>query len=248
MGRHVTEAVRSRPVRSQILRTRGARSQVAASRTLHSRIESSPARAQARHTRPGLRGRAPLIVFAFAAATAFLFVNVVDPYSGATADPYFQLQPRFTTARGQAQTLVVGDGFENVVVRDGYKAKDAPPPPPPVETASVFSAPPAAAVPDPGSAQAYAHGAVMSRGWGEGEFNCLVALWNRESGWRVNAFNASSGAYGIPQSLPGSKMASAGPDWETNAGTQIEWGLGYIGSRYGTPCGAWAQSESAGWY
>ena len=66
-------------------------------------------------------------------------------------------------------------------------------------------------------------------------------------GWRVNAAN-SSGAYGIPQALPGSKMASAGADWQTNPATQIAWGLGYIAGRYGTPCGAWDHSESNGWY
>ncbi|ALJ20299.1 lytic transglycosylase domain-containing protein [Microbacterium sp. No. 7] len=102
--------------------------------------------------------------------------------------------------------------------------------------------------PDPGSAQAIAYDMVLSRGWGDDEFSCLVALWNRESGWRVNAYNASSGAYGIPQSLPAEKMASAGADWETNPATQISWGLGYIGDRYGTPCGAWGHSESYGWY
>ncbi|MCO5986958.1 lytic transglycosylase domain-containing protein [Actinoallomurus spadix] len=79
------------------------------------------------------------------------------------------------------------------------------------------------------------------------QFGCLVNLWNRESGWRVHAANPS-GAYGIPQALPGSKMASAGPDWQNNATTQIKWGLGYIKSRYGKPCGAWAHSQSTGWY
>ena len=64
----------------------------------------------------------------------------------------------------------------------------------------------------------------------------------------MNAYNASSGAYGIPQALPGSKMATAGADWETNAATQIEWGLGYVQGRYGTPCGAWAHSQDVGWY
>jgi hypothetical protein len=73
-------------------------------------------------------------------------------------------------------------------------------------------------------------------------------LWNKESGWRVNAYNSGSGAYGIPQALPGSKMASAGADWQTNAATQIKWGLGYIKGRYGTPCGAWGHSQSVGWY
>ncbi len=102
--------------------------------------------------------------------------------------------------------------------------------------------------PDPGTAQAIAYDMVLARGWGDGEFACLVALWNKESGWRVNAYNASSGAYGIPQSLPGNKMASAGADWETNPATQITWGLGYIGGRYGSPCGAWDHSQRTGWY
>lgn len=102
--------------------------------------------------------------------------------------------------------------------------------------------------PDPGTAQAIAYSMVLERGWGDSEFGCLVALWNRESGWRVNAYNASSGAYGIPQSLPGNKMASAGADWETNPATQISWGLGYISGRYSSPCGAWDHSESRGWY
>jgi uncharacterized protein YabE (DUF348 family) len=107
--------------------------------------------------------------------------------------------------------------------------------------------PPAAVVPA-GEAQEIAHGMVLARGWGEGEFACLVNLWNRESGWRVNASNAYSGAYGIPQALPGSKMASAGADWQTNPATQITWGLGYIAGRYGTPCGAWGHFTSTGWY
>jgi len=108
--------------------------------------------------------------------------------------------------------------------------------------------PPSGAVIDRGGAQAIAATQVAARGWGTAEFNCLVQLWQRESGWRVSAYNASSGAYGIPQSLPGSKMQSAGDDWQTNPATQISWGLGYIASRYGTPCGAWAHSEEHNWY
>ena len=98
------------------------------------------------------------------------------------------------------------------------------------------------------TAQAIAYDMVMARGWGVGEFDCLVSLWNRESHWNVYAHNASSGAYGIPQALPGSKMGSAGADWATNPATQITWGLGYIQGRYGTPCGAWVASETKGWY
>lgn len=85
-------------------------------------------------------------------------------------------------------------------------------------------------------------------GFGADQFGCLDSLWTRESQWNPAAHNPSSGAHGIPQSLPGSKMASAGPDWETNPATQITWGLGYIQDRYGSPCGAWAHSESHGWY
>ncbi|MEP6853637.1 MAG: ubiquitin-like domain-containing protein [bacterium] len=98
-----------------------------------------------------------------------------------------------------------------------------------------------------GDAQAIAAKMVSARGWGSGEFQCLVDLWNRESGWNVHASNPS-GAYGIPQALPGSKMATAGPDWENNASTQITWGLGYIASVYGTPCAAWAHSNAYNWY
>ncbi len=85
-------------------------------------------------------------------------------------------------------------------------------------------------------------------GFGQDQFGCLDSLYTRESNWTWNADNPTSSAYGIPQALPGSKMASAGADWETNPVTQIRWGLGYIQDRYGSPCGAWSHSESHGWY
>lgn len=97
-----------------------------------------------------------------------------------------------------------------------------------------------------GSPRAIARGMLADRGWSD-QFGCLDRLWQRESGWRVHAANPS-GAYGIPQALPGSKMASAGSDWRTNPATQIRWGFGYIGSRYGSPCAAWSHSQSNGWY
>lgn len=84
--------------------------------------------------------------------------------------------------------------------------------------------------------------------WGSKEYGCLVIMWNHESGWRVNAHNRSSGAHGIPQSLPGSKMASAGPNWYSNPFTQVDWGLGYIRHRYGTPCRAWSFWQRNHWY
>jgi hypothetical protein len=109
-------------------------------------------------------------------------------------------------------------------------------------------APPPGVVVDRDAAKAYAASVLPGYGWGSDQFRCLDLLWTRESGWRADAYNASSGAYGIPQSLPGSKMAAAGADWRTNAATQINWGLSYISARYGTPCGAWAHSEAYNWY
>jgi hypothetical protein len=88
---------------------------------------------------------------------------------------------------------------------------------------------------------------LAARGW-SGQFGCLDSLWQRESGWNYRAYNASSGAFGIPQALPGGKMASAGSDWQTNPATQISWGLSYIASTYGSPCSAWAHSQATGWY
>lgn len=98
-----------------------------------------------------------------------------------------------------------------------------------------------------GSPQEIAQQMLSQHGWG-GQFSCLNSLWGHESRWSVSAQNSSSGAYGIPQALPGSQMATAGGDWQTNAATQIKWGLTYIQSRYGSPCGAWAHEQSAGWY
>ena len=96
--------------------------------------------------------------------------------------------------------------------------------------------------------QAYAKERCNAYGWSDADFKALVALWYKESGWRVTAQNRSSGAYGIPQALPAKKMASAGSDYLSNYKTQIDWGLGYIKSRYGSPLSAWNHSQSKGWY
>ena len=97
--------------------------------------------------------------------------------------------------------------------------------------------------------QAYAKDLVINTyGWSEYDFECLVKLWDKESGWDPNSHNSSSGAHGIPQSLPASKMASEGADYYTNGYTQIRWGLKYIKGRYGSPSAAWAHSQSKGWY
>ncbi|WP_406267180.1 transglycosylase SLT domain-containing protein [Streptomyces sp. NBC_00191] len=82
----------------------------------------------------------------------------------------------------------------------------------------------------------------------DAQFECFSNIVSHESGWDSNASNPSSGAYGLVQALPGSKMASAGADWKTNPKTQIEWGLDYMNDRYGSPCGAWSAWQSQGWY
>ena len=105
-----------------------------------------------------------------------------------------------------------------------------------------------AAPADPTAAQATAKAMLASFGFDSSQWSCLYSLWEQESTWNVYAENASSGAYGIPQALPGSKMASAGADWQTNAATQISWGLGYIKSVYGTPCAAWQNEVNVGSY
>ncbi len=98
------------------------------------------------------------------------------------------------------------------------------------------------------SPRAIAMALLPSYGWDSGQFSCLDAIWTRESNWNPYAENSSSGAFGIPQALPGSKMAAVAGDWATNATTQIKWGLNYIRSSYGSPCGAWGFWESHSWY
>ncbi|WP_235915551.1 aggregation-promoting factor C-terminal-like domain-containing protein [Puerhibacterium puerhi] len=99
-----------------------------------------------------------------------------------------------------------------------------------------------------GSPRAIGQQLAAARGWTGSQWTCLENLFDKESGWNPSASNPSSGAYGIPQALPGSKMGSVASDWRTNPVTQITWGLDYIAGRYGTPCGAWGHSESNGWY
>jgi|SRR5579859_1825037 len=112
-------------------------------------------------------------------------------------------------------------------------------------TGVTTTAPPA----DPTAAEQTGKDMLASFGFSTAtQWPCLYDLWQRESGWNVYAENAASGAYGIPQSLPGDKMAAAGADWQTDAATQISWGLGYIKSTYGTPCAAWQNELNAGYY
>ncbi|WP_052436369.1 G5 domain-containing protein [Georgenia sp. SUBG003] len=135
-------------------------------------------------------------------------------------------------SRELVATVVSSAKVDEVVLVGTKKAVEAPAP------AASYS----------GDPRAIGRQLAAARGWGADQFTCLDNLWTKESNWSVTADNPTSSAYGIPQALPGSKMASAGADWATNPATQITWGLGYIAGRYGTPCGAWSHSQSVGWY
>ena len=130
-------------------------------------------------------------------------------------------------------------------------APAAAPAPAPAPAAAPEPAPapaPVVAVNDPAGAQAYAAGQLASYGWAADQMQCLKTLWTKESDWTTTATNASSGAYGIVQSLPAEKMASAGADYLTNYRTQINWGLNYVKERYQSPCGALNFHLSHNWY
>jgi hypothetical protein len=195
--------------------------------------------------------------FAVLACMGIALVTVCDPYAGATASPYYKTPVQ--VPEGKVQKFKIDGGYVLASAkRDSFKvvaAPVAPKPAPAVSSAAGAGAgggAAAAAVPTSyttpsGTAQAYAAELVSRRGWSSGEFTCLVNLWNRESGWNTHAYNPS-GAYGIPQSLPGSKMAAFGADWQNDYRVQIQWGLAYISGSYGSPCGAWGHSQAYNWY
>ena len=179
----------------------------------------------------------PFLGFFF--VSSLVMVTAVDPYSGTIASA--QTVQVIDGPVDEFQELeiieVPGDGqFE----RGGFKLVSGEG----LLDLFIGSAP----YPTPDSAKGFALEQVLAKGWDYNQYSCLVKLWERESNWRWNAENRSSGAYGIPQSLPASKMASAGADWRTNPDTQIRWGLGYISGRYGKPCSALAHSDKRNWY
>lgn len=120
-----------------------------------------------------------------------------------------------------------------------------------VQAAQAASAPKVVSYTTP-APQAFISGSkqdwMSAAGIAEPYWQCADALITKESGWRVNAQNPSSSAYGIPQSLPGNKMASAGADWQTSPVTQLRWMLGYVNARYGGFCQAWSHSQTYNWY
>lgn len=116
------------------------------------------------------------------------------------------------------------------------------------QAAAAKAAAEAQPVNDPAGAQAYAASRLAAFGWGQNQMQALITLWNKESDWSTTATNPTTGAYGIVQSLPGSKMATVGADWQTNYKTQIDWGLDYIKKSYGSPANALAFHLSHNWY
>jgi hypothetical protein len=225
------------------------------------RRTAAPVLAQ-RHTptpssyqRPASRRRAVLGFFAVLACMGIALVTVCDPYAGAKASPFYKT-PVMMPA-GKVQRFEIDGGYVLASAkRDSYKVVAAPVAPRPAARAAGAGGSgggggsagvPTSYTTPSGTAQAYAAELVSQRGWSPGEFTCLVNLWNRESGWNTHAYNPS-GAYGIPQALPGSKMSAFGADWQNDYRVQIQWGLSYITGRYGSPCGAWGHSQAFGWY
>jgi hypothetical protein len=173
-----------------------------------------------------------------------------------TSGPPGPARPDIVEAAGAAPAMpaapVLAAGDLTRVSADAHAAWQPPPPPrhhhrarPPAALAAPIAP---VAVAAPATPRAIAAGLLPGYGWAASQFGCLDQLWTRESGWDPGAENPYSGAYGIPQALPGSKMAAAGPDWATGARTQILWGLGYIRGTYGSPCAAWGHEEATGWY
>lgn len=209
-----------------------------AKRVVLSFDEALAKRGLSRPTLPRITKQRSFPVLGSIFAISLTLVYVVDPYSGnlASASTIQVYDPEADSS----QSYVFEEEYAVSFERGGYRMVSGSA----AKSYFVLAAP----MPKPGSPQAYALEYISKRDWGMDQFSCLVNLWNRESNWRTLAKNPSSGAYGIPQSLPGSKMATEGADWMTNPETQIRWGVKYIAARYKTPCGAWAHSEEHNWY
>jgi hypothetical protein len=179
------------------------------------------------------------------ASTAAAGPDLGRPLAGAARGEVASLGAIQVRAHLAAERAADRRAARRAAARAAAQAATAPSPSP---SPSSPAAPSGSAPQPSGSPQQIAAAMLGSYGWPSSQFGCLVSLWNAESGWNVFASNPSSGAYGIPQALPGSKMASAGPDWQSDAATQIRWGLGYIKSLYGSPCGAWSHEQADGWY
>jgi hypothetical protein len=218
-----------------------------------------------------LRGGMQVLAFGVAASFVALFALQPQLTQANASESY---TPDTDSFYGSTQALEFTGSGAAAVLRDDYTIIEPPPPPPPApEPVKVaIAAKPASGssgdessggsasgggggcaanvVPTPGepaagSYQDIAWRSLQGYGMDIQQYYYLLALWNRESGWNPAAHNASSGAHGIPQALPGSKM---GPGWESDPNVQIDWGIRYILGSYGSPCEAWAHSENYNWY
>ena len=188
---------------------------------------------------PKIQKHALRPVWGFLFSVGFVLVSIVDPYSGTMASAS-SMQVYYDDPESTELTYGYSTTQRISYERGGFNIVTGS------DAAAMFVED--AGMPDPGTAKAYAFDLLISMKFSEDQYSCLVKLWNRESNWRHTAMNKSSGAYGIPQSLPASKMATEGPDYLTNPETQIRWGVKYIKGRYGSPCGALAHSDKLGWY
>ncbi|HET9348195.1 MAG TPA: hypothetical protein VFO13_03545 [Arthrobacter sp.] len=172
--------------------------------------------------------------------------------AAATADPLTHLDFERVRVENQAVTRTDAPAPPAAVAPAEAPAPAPPaapaPAPAPEPAPAPAPAPAPVAIDDPAGAQAYAAGQLGSYGWAQSQMPCLMKLWTKESDWETTATNPSSGAYGVVQSLPAEKMASAGADYRTNYRTQINWGLQYIQDRYGSPCGALNFHYANNWY
>jgi hypothetical protein len=171
-----------------------------------------------------------------------LINNQTTDMDPVTANAVASAKERAYEAQAKADAILVEKAKKSAKAAAQLKAKRAA-----AKKAAAVEA--AAARANPSTAQNQALGKQMNaaRGWGAC-WPSLLTMWNHESHWNERADNPSSDAYGIPQSLPGSKMASSGPNWQTNSKTQITWGLSYIKARYHDPCGAWTFWQAHHWY
>ncbi|MCB5273196.1 hypothetical protein BJG92_00711 [Arthrobacter sp. SO5] len=166
-----------------------------------------------------------------------------------TAAPLTHLDfERVRVTSQEALPSVAGVAPQSAKVKPAEAPAPAPAPEPAPAPAPAPEPAKPVAVDDPAGAQAYAAAQLGSYGWAPSEMQCLLKLWTKESDWKTTATNASSGAYGVVQSLPAEKMASAGADYRTNYRTQINWGLNYVKQRYGSPCGALNFHYANNWY
>ncbi|ROO82809.1 hypothetical protein EDD29_0293 [Actinocorallia herbida] len=189
------------------------------------------------------------LVAAVVAAAVIVGLDDADGTTAvATLAPKDEVAPESTPLSAEEQKKALKDRAIAAAAEDtvpSLKTKTVPTPEPTDPAEATAGAGPAVS---PGTAQAIAKGMLKGYGWDpKTQFGCLYNLWNKESGWRTTA-GSVNGPYGIPQANPGTKMASAGPKWQTDAATQIKWGFGYIKGRYSTPCGAWSHFLANHWY